>query len=321
MSDAASSPWSESGPNPDDTGGAPEPAVIYTADAPGAVITLNRPERRNAVNEALLAGLHAALDLALDDEAVRAVILTGAGSAFCSGFDVHEAASDGEKSFEDLLAEADGLARLFRRLRSYEKVTIAAVNGPALASGCGIATLCDFTLATGSARFGYPEVRVGFVPAVASVYLRYLVTQKRLRELLLTGRLLSADEALEMGMVNAVVPADDLLERSRDIAAAIARNAPDAIRMTKELLETLPGLQIDRALKAAVEYNARARAGLECREGVRAFIEKREPVWQRERGLEAPAAAPPEPAPEPPPPQAAPAGEEESPPKKRRKKR
>ncbi|MBI4880358.1 MAG: enoyl-CoA hydratase/isomerase family protein, partial [Planctomycetes bacterium] len=292
-----------------------------TADAPGAVITLNRPERRNAVNEALLAGLHAALDLALDDEAVRAVILTGAGSAFCSGLDVHEAASDGEKSFEDLLAEADGLARLFRRLRSYEKVTIAAVNGPALASGCGIATLCDFTLATGSARFGYPEVRVGFVPAVASVYLRYLVTQKRLRELLLTGRLLSADEALEMGMVNAVVPADDLLERSRDIAAAIARNAPDAIRMTKELLETLPGLQIDRALKAAVEYNARARAGLECREGVRAFIEKREPVWQRERGLEAPAAAPPEPAPEPPPPQAAPAGEEESPPKKRRKKR
>lgn len=259
-----------------------EPTVIYSSEPPSAIITLNRPDRRNAINDEMVTGLHAALDLALDDEGVRAVVLTGTGSAFCSGIDLRQAAETARRSFEEKLADADALARLYRRLRTFEKVTIAAVNGPALASGCGLAILCDFTLATAAARFGFPEVAYGFVPAVVSVYLRGVVTEKRLRDLLLTGRLITADEAAKIGLVSAVVPAGDLIEKCQEIARMIAQNAPGAIRMTKELLETLPGLEIDRALKAAVETSARMMDRTDCLEGVRAFLEKRRPLWSEE---------------------------------------
>ena len=254
-------------------------SVLYEVDAPAAVVTLNRPDRRNAIDSSIIDGLHAALDRALDDDSVRAVILTGAGTAFCAGLDLRDVADRAEQSFEEQLAGAEQLARLFRRLSTFEKVTIAAVNGPALASGCGLAVLCDFTLSTGQARYGFPEVRLGFVPAVVAVYMRGMVGEKRLRDLLLTGRSLSGDEALEVGLVSEVVPADDLLERGRAIAATIARNAPLSIQMTKELLETLPGLEIDRALNAAVEVNARVRGAEECREGVQSFLDHRDPDW------------------------------------------
>lgn len=251
--------------------------ILYQVDAPAAIVTMNRPSRRNAINVDMIDGLHAALDRALDDDSVRAVILTGNGTSFCSGIDLHDASELSEQSFEEQLANADQLARLFRRLSTFEKVSIAAVNGPALASGCGLAVLCDFTLATGQARFGFPEVRFGFVPAVVAVYMRGMVSEKRLRDLLLTGRSLSADEAQKIGLVSEVVPADDLLEQGMEIARMIARNAPHSIQMTKELLEALPGLEIDRALRAAVEVNARVRGAEECREGVTSFLAKRDP--------------------------------------------
>lgn len=280
MSDDAADdgrPADERGADPDahESG----PAVRYQADPPAAVITLNRPRSRNPLSTDVLLGIHAALDMALDDPTVRAVILTGEGSAFCSGLDLREAEEGGDRSFEEISADADALARLLRRLRSFEKVTIAAVNGPALASGCALATLCDFTLAVGSARFGYPEVRRGFVPAVVAVYLRGLVNDKQLRDLLLTGRIISADEAKEMGLVNEVLPSGELLAGGREIAERIAENAPVAIQSIKELLEALPGLETDRAIKAAVEVNARMRDTDECREGIRSFLEKRAPDW------------------------------------------
>jgi len=257
----------------------PEKAVLYEADPPAAIITLNRPDRRNAINAEIVSSLHDALDRALDDPEVRAVVLTGAETTFSSGGDLREVMDQRALSYDERHAIAESLARLFRRLRSFEKVTIAAVNGPALGSGCGLATLCDFTLAIGSARFGYPEVRHGFVPAVVAVYLRGLLNEKRLRDLLLTGRLLTADEACEYGLVSEVVPSDDLLERGKEIAREIGANAPMAIQMTKELLETLPGLDSDKAHKAAVEANARMHGSPECKEGMDAFFDKREPDW------------------------------------------
>jgi methylglutaconyl-CoA hydratase len=272
---------------------APVQPVTYQTDPPAAILTLNRPERRNAIGQEIIAGLHDALDRALDDDSVRGVILTGAGSAFSAGVDLSEVRDQKERSYDEHLAAAEALARLFRRLRSFEKVTIAAVNGPALGSGCGLATLCDFTLAIGSARFGYPEVRYGFVPAVVAVYLRDLLGEKRVRDLLLTGRILSADEALEFGIVSEVLPSGDLIDRGKEIAREIAANAPAAIRMTKELLEMLPGLDTDRAIKAAVDANARQQESFECSEGVAAFFEKRAPDWT--------AAQPPPPAEEEPP--------------------
>lgn len=269
------------------------PAVLYRVEPPAAFATLNRPDRRNAIDADLIEALHSALDRALDDEDVRAVVITGSGSAFCAGIDLKSALEQADSSFEDQLAAGESLARMFRRLSTFEKVTIAAVNGPALASGCGLALVCDFTLATGVAKFGFPEVRMGFVPAIVSVYLRGMISEKRMRDLLLTGRTFSADEAKEMGLVSEVVPADDLLDRSLQLARTIAANAPLSIQMTKELLEALPGLEIDRALKLAVEHNARIRGTEENVEGIRAFLERRSPRWALEAEANRPDAPPP----------------------------
>ena len=256
--------------------------MTYRVEEPLGIITLNRPERRNAINSDMISRLHSALDEALDNEDIHAVFVSGEGSAFSAGVDLREAAGNYGRSHDDLVASGDTMARLFRRLRSYEKVTIAGVNGPALGSGCGLAVLCDFTLATGSARFGYPEVRYGFVPALVSVYLRGMVNEKRFRDLLLTGRVLSAEEAFEYGLVSKVVPQGGLLECGMEIGRIIGENAPAAIQMTKELLETLPGLDVDKALKAAVDYDARMRGSADCHKGIEAFLNKTAPDWRVE---------------------------------------
>lgn len=259
------------------------PPVLLAREGTSMIARLNRPEQMNAINSEIIAGLHDALDRALDDEQTRSVIITAQGSTFCAGVDVVHAAEEGPRSYDESLAEAEELARLFRRLRSYEKVTIAAVNGAALGSGCCLATLCDFTLAVGAARFGYPDVRYGFVPAVVAVFLRGFVNAKRMRDLLLTGRILSADEAHEIGLVSEVVPHGGLMIRALDVANMVSQNAPRATRMTKELLEMLPDMDIDKALRAAVDFNARNRDSAEVREGLSAHAQRRAPDWNAAR--------------------------------------
>jgi methylglutaconyl-CoA hydratase len=177
------------------------------------------------------------------------------------------------------LADSGHMAHMFRSLYEFPKVTIAAVNGPALAGGCGLATLCDFTLASSEAKFGYTEVRIGFVPAIVSAFLLRQVGEKQARDLLLTGRILSADEACRLALVNEVLPADKLMNRARELAETLLSNSPASLLATKRLLRTYGNADLGPQISAAVEENARIRTTQDFREGVTAFLEKRKPTW------------------------------------------
>src|ERR1700690_1420002 len=200
-----------------------------------AVLTLNRPDKRNAISYELIGELLRALD-EIEQSAAQILILTGAGKAFCSGMDLDNLRSITGRSEDENRADSETMARLFRTLYEFPKVTIAAVNGPAVAGGCGLATLCDFTLASTEASFGYTEVRIGFVPAIVSTFLLRQVGEKQARDLLLTGRIFGADEALRMGLVSEVVAPENLVARARELAALLTENSTASLRATKKLL-------------------------------------------------------------------------------------
>jgi methylglutaconyl-CoA hydratase len=210
--------------------------TILVADE-GAVrtITLNRPERRNAMSQEMQAELIAAMDEAAASDC-RVVVFAGSGEAFCSGLDLSALQRMNDKSAEEHRADAERIAKLFRTLYELPKPTIAAVHGAAIAGGTGIATLCDFTLAVPAVKFGYTEVRIGFVPAVVSAFLALQIGDKRTRDLLLTGRLFDANEAYRLGLVSEVVAPEDLYARVRALAEVLAANSPSSLAATKRLL-------------------------------------------------------------------------------------
>ncbi len=252
--------------------------LSLTCDDALSVITLNRPEKRNAISYELIDDLLCALD-EVDVSPAQILILTGSGKAFCSGMDLDNLRSITGRSAEENRADSATMARLFRTLYEFPKVTIAAVNGPAIAGGCGLATLCDFTLASGEAKFGYTEVRIGFVPAIVSTFLLRQVGEKQARDLLLTGRIISAEEAFRLGLASEVVPADKLMERTRELAASLLQNSPASLLATKRLLKAYRSEELDWQIDAAVEENARIRTTEDFREGVTSFLEKRSPRW------------------------------------------
>jgi methylglutaconyl-CoA hydratase len=256
------------------------PYSTLTLDFDGAlaVLTLNRPDKRNAISYELIGELLCALD-EIERSHAQIVILTGAGKAFCSGMDLDNLRSISGRTDEENLADSATMARLFRTLYEFPKVTIAAVNGAAVAGGCGLATLCDFTLATPEAKFGYTEVRIGFVPAIVSAFLLRQVGEKHARDLLLTGRIIGADEAFRMGLVNQIVPHEKLLQQAREFAATLLSNSPASLLATKRLLRRCASESLDRQIAAAVEENARIRRTDDFREGVSSFLEKRNPRW------------------------------------------
>src|SRR5436853_3378367 len=200
-----------------------------------ATLTLNRPEKRNAISFELIDDLLQALDEVAKSSA-SVLILTGAGKAFCSGMDLENLKSLIGRSPEQNLKDSETMVRLFRALYEFPKVTIAAVNGAAIAGGTGLAVLCDFTLAVPEAKFGYTEVKIGFVPAIVSTFLLRQVREKHARDLLLTGRIIDSAEAYRMGIVNEVMPLEYLIPRARALAAQIMENSPASVRATKALL-------------------------------------------------------------------------------------
>ncbi len=243
-----------------------------------ALVTLNRPEKRNAISYELIDDVLRVLG-EVEQSPAQIVILTGAGKAFCSGMDLDNLRSITARTAEENRADSATMARLFRTLYQFPKVTIAAVNGPAIAGGCGLATLCDFTIASAEAKFGYTEVRIGFVPAIVSTFLLRQVGEKQARDLLLTGRILGADEVHRLGLVSEVVAPDKLQERARELAASLLQNSPASLLATKRLLNSFSSAELDRQISAAVEENARIRTTDDFREGVSSFLEKRDPKW------------------------------------------
>ncbi len=242
-------------------------------------ITLNRPERRNALTPEMQTELILALEAAASSTSTRVVILSGAGEAFCAGLDLTALQAMGGKSPHELQEDAQRIAGMFRTLYQLPVPTIAAVNGHATAGGTGLATLCDFTYAVPSAKFGYTEVKIGFVPALVSAYLTLQIGEKHARDLLLTGRLFSAEEARHLGLVNEVLEADDLLPRVNAQAELLSRNSPSAMRATKQLIADQNRTWLDAAVTHSMKANAEARETADFREGVAAFLEKRRPHW------------------------------------------
>ncbi len=243
-----------------------------------ATLTLNRPEKRNAISYELIDELLAALDEVAASDAL-VLILTGAGKAFCSGMDLDNLQAITSRSAEQNLQDSQTMARLFRSLYEFARPTIAAVNGAAVAGGCGLATVCDFTIASSEARFGYSEVRIGFLPAIVSTFLVRQVGEKRARDLLLTGRLIAADEALRLGLITEVVECERLLPRAYELAASLMENSPASLRATKRLLTAYAGSDLDEQIRLAVEENARIRTTADFTEGVTSFLQKRKPRW------------------------------------------
>jgi methylglutaconyl-CoA hydratase len=241
---------------------------------------MHRPDRRNAMTPEMQMELIAVLEETSAGSA-RILVLTGADDAFCSGLDISVLKEMNDKTALEYHADAERIARLFLALYDLPIPTIAAVHGPAVAGGAGLAIICDFTVATPEAKFGFTEVRIGFVPALVSAFLALQIGGKHSRDLLLTGRIIDANEARCMGLVNEIVPHEQLATRVGALAQTLLANSPQSLAGTKRLLDAQSRTWLDAAIEAALETNAQSRETDDFREGVAAFLEKRQPVWKR----------------------------------------
>jgi len=248
--------------------------VLYAVEGAVALVTLNRPEKRNALNDELVAGLKDALRDADAREGVRALLITGAGADFCSGADLSSLRKISEGSVTDNLEDARSLLELYALIRRVRVPVVAAVRGRALAGGCGLATACDIVLASSSARFGYPEVKIGFVPAMVMAILRRNVSEKRAFELVARGAELSAVEAERVGLVNHVYDDAEFESRVERYVADFERVSRSAVMLTKRLLYHMDGMTFDSALEAGADVNAIARMTDDCRAGIARFLDK-----------------------------------------------
>lgn len=254
--------------------------ILVANDGATRTITLNRPERRNAMTPEMQTELIAAMEEAAASTC-RVVVLRGAGEAFCSGLDLTALQGMNDQSAAEHRVDAERIAKLFRTLYELPKPTIAAVHGAAIAGGTGLATICDFTLAAATAKFGYTEARIGFVPALVSAFLTLQIGDKRARDLLLTGRLIDASEAYRLGLVNEVVAPESLEDHVQALARILAANSPESLAATKRLLAAQNKAWLDAAIALAMEANAQARETEDFREGIAAFLEKRKPRWAK----------------------------------------
>lgn len=243
-----------------------------------ATLTLSRPKKRNAISHQLIDDFLAALQ-EVEHSSAHVLIVTAEGKAFCAGMDLDDLQALATQTAEENHRHSLRIATLFRTLYDFPKTTIAAVNGAAIAGGAGLATLCDFTLASTAASFGYTEVRIGFVPAVVSAFLVRQVGEKHARDLLLTGRIITAEDAYRMGLVNEVVEAAQLQAGARRLAEQLLENSPASLRATKALLREYAKNGLDRDVQSGMEANASIRMSADFQEGVRSFLERRKPRW------------------------------------------
>ena len=248
--------------------------VLYAVEGAIAKLTLNRPEKRNALNEAIIQQLKSSLRKANDDTSIKAIVITGAGKDFCSGADLSALQKISTASVEENVDDARTLLELFALIREVSVPVVAAVRGRALAGGCGLATACDLVLASANARFGYPEVKIGFVPAMVMAILRRNVSEKRAFELVTLGAEIGAEQAKQIGLVNEVFAEQSF---DADVSAYVKpfeNLSRSAVALTKALLYQIDGLAFDEALAAGHDLNVIARMTKECQKGIAGFLKK-----------------------------------------------
>jgi methylglutaconyl-CoA hydratase len=256
-------------------------SLLVKNDLPHLQININRPDKRNALNKTVIRELNELLDWATAQDSLKTLTISGEGSAFCSGADLDYLKElkgyDTERNRMDTIQ----LAKLYQKLYMFPKPVIAAVNGPAVAGGCGLATVCDIVLASENAVLGYPEVRIGFVAAIVSLFLIRQIGERKARELLLTGKLLNAREAEKYGLVNKVVSSEALYNEVGEWQTLFSNNAPQALRATKNLFQVFRFEQIEQLIETYTEINIAVRQTPEFFEGISSFLEKRKPNWQQ----------------------------------------
>jgi len=248
--------------------------VLFSVDESIARVTLNRPDKRNALNDELVSEFKDALKAAADNESVRVVLIKGAGKDFCSGADLASLQRISQAGVEESLASARVMGELFVEMRRYPHPIIAAVRGRALAGGCGLATACDIILAAESAQFGYPEVNIGFIPAMVMAILRRSVSEKRAFELITRGEIVSAKAASEMGMINRVFADDEFEAAVESYAGQMAAKSASAVSLAKSLLYHMDGMTFETAIEAGIQLNAITRMTDDCKRGVARFLKK-----------------------------------------------
>lgn len=248
--------------------------VLYAVEGSVALITLNRPDKRNALNDDIIDGLKRALRDADEREGVRAIVIMGAGTDFCSGADLAALQKISQSSVTENLADAQSLAELFMLIRRVRVPVVAAVRGRALAGGCGLATACDIVLAAYSARFGYPEVKIGFVPAMVMAILRRNVSEKRAFELITRGAEISAAEAERIGLVNHVFSDVSFETEVERYVSEFEKVSGAAVMLSKRLLYHMDGMTFDASLQSGVDVNSIARMTEDCQKGIARFLNK-----------------------------------------------
>lgn len=248
--------------------------VTYRVEQGIARLSLNRPERRNALDQELLAELRDALRAAAAHESVRVVLVTGAGKDFCSGMDLRTFADNTSDDLAKFQAEARNMAGLLVDMRRHPRPIVAAVQGRALGGGCGIATAADMVLATESAQFGYPEIAIGFVPAIVMAILRRSVSEKRAFEMITSGEAISAQTALEYGMINRVFGADVFGTEVEEFVTRLASKSTSGMMLAKELFYRTDAMQFEAAIEAGADVNAQARTTEDFKRGIEKFLKK-----------------------------------------------
>lgn len=245
-----------------------------------ATITLNRPEKRNALNAQVVTELKQAFAQAAEDTDAKVIVLAAAGDAFCAGADLAYLQELQTNSYEENLADSTHLMELFAQIYTMPKVVIAKIQGHAIAGGCGLATVCDLSISVEEAKFGYTEVRIGFIPAIVKVFLLRKIGEGKSKELLLTGDLISAEEAKAFGLINQVVSAEDLDHTVDQLALKlVAKNSGQSMMLTKQMIAEVQAMGLEDGLQHAAEQNAKARATADCQKGIAAFLNKEKPSW------------------------------------------
>ncbi len=259
----------------------PYETIIYSVQDKICTITLNRAEKRNSFNPQLVADLKSAFTSADGDGLVKVVILKAEGEVFSAGADLAYLQSIQENSYDENLADSQSLMELYKLIYTLSKPVIAQIEGAAIAGGCGLAAICDFSVAVHEAQFGYTEVRIGFIPAIVMVFLLRKISERSAKELLLTGKLIPALKAKEMGLINEVVPKRVIDETVKNLAKELIENTSRAsLKSTKQMIAAVQEMDLDAALQYACEMNALARATDDCKYGIRSFVDKKKPIWE-----------------------------------------